>query len=286
MKYLPIICKWGIGDSLMLLGRIPIRYLGLLGFRFKIYYAPVGHPALDILRPFFESIQYCQFTSEIPSVKDEKIWQKMLSLFSRFKVIWKVPYIEPLHEKIIYKKFASLKKSVFIQTHQENHHGGADASAKKWRIENWIRLIQLLHESDISVSIIEFNNDAKNKILSACPYVIDHSDKSLIKICSELYKYDCVVSVCSWVKYAASWESCNQVIIVPDLRKGYLKSYENVDPDFIGLWIYCGLTNKKENTIIGLRKSHKYEFSLPDINDLNSDVLYGIIYNKLNVADK
>jgi hypothetical protein len=53
MISLPIICSHGIGDSFLVLGRVPIAILGKLGFRFSIFYTTAEHPARKILEMSF-----------------------------------------------------------------------------------------------------------------------------------------------------------------------------------------------------------------------------------------
>jgi len=53
LTFIPISCSNGIGDSFLVLGRVPIAILGKLGFRFFIFYTTAEHPARKILELFF-----------------------------------------------------------------------------------------------------------------------------------------------------------------------------------------------------------------------------------------
>src|SRR5437016_13814123 len=94
MFQLPIICCNGIGDSLLVLSRIPIRILGMLGIRFNLIYESSQHPAKKTLVPFFNEIKYVRYCDRAPSNRERLLFQKMMSLSQRVQPIGPVARVK------------------------------------------------------------------------------------------------------------------------------------------------------------------------------------------------
>ena len=102
---IPLLCSNGIGDSFLILGRVPIGILGKLGFRFKIFYTTTEHPARKILEPFFRGIRYCEYMEREPSAREKWFFSKMLSLSMRTAKIWCPPFDQSAKIQGFRKKF-------------------------------------------------------------------------------------------------------------------------------------------------------------------------------------
>lgn len=255
----------------MLLGRVPVQFLGRFGIRFKIYYDDNGkdHPAKRILIPLFQSINYTQFVDHPPTSFQKRLWDKFVSISQRVDKIYPPPFTNAIFN-INKKKIEGGKKRILLHTHLDGHHGWLGAVAKIWTVDNWITYIKMLHELEYDISIIEWNISAREEIMQECPYLIDKSALNLKELCFEMQTYDCLVSVDSWSKYAASWAEIPQVIIVPDLRNGYFQGFEDMTPEHIVHWWFSGLANNLLVKIIGLEKTFngKYKYTLENINNL------------------
>jgi hypothetical protein len=271
MFELPIICCNGIGDSLLVVGRVPIRILGSLGFRFNLFYESSEHSAKKILVPFFRKIKYVRYVERSPSKSERVLFQKMMSLSGRIRTIWAVPHSETRDKPSVRWAQADGKQTrrVAIQTHLDGHHGWKGATAKIWKIENWIAVIKELHDMECEVAIMEWDAIAMAKIKQECPYIKDVSSGSLWELCGRINGYDCIVSVDSWVKYAVAWNKSPQVILVPDLRKGYTPDFAGISAQWVAKWWFHGLLDKPKVRIIGLEKSSgQFEFTLAKLEDL------------------
>ena len=282
MLELPIICCNGISDSLLVIGRIPIRILGALGVRFCLFYESSEHPAKKLLVPFFKEIRYVRYTECSPSKTQRLIFRKMMALSQRIRIIWKVPHLspikhlqpDPLHQPPGATKPPERARRVLIQTHLDGHHGWQGATAKIWRIENWVAVIRGLNEADCEVSVMEWDAAAMTVIMRECPFVTDATKGSLWELCSGMAECDCVISVDSWVKYGAAWSKAPQVILVPDLRNGYTSDFGGISPQWVAAWWFHGLLDKPMVRVIGLDKINgQFDYTLRSINDLEPDTL-------------
>ena len=280
MIRLPIICSEGIGDSLLVLGRVPIAVLGIIGFRFNVFYQATNkdHPAKKILKPLIEETRFLRFTDREPSTLEKRLFGKMMSLSQRLKKVHPLPLVRHKSARGVPHDDANRKKRILIHTHLDGHHGWKGATAKIWKIENWISVIQSLHVSGYEISILEWDKEARGRIFHECPFVSDLSDQGLLGICREMHKFICVVSVDSWVKYVAAWGRIPQVILVPDLRNGYVPGFEKIEPRRIASWWFHGLLENPKIRVIGLEKIEgSYQYTLARLDDLQSDVLVGEI---------
>lgn len=280
MIRLPIICSEGIGDSLLVLGRVPIRSLGHLGIRFNVFYQATNkdHPAKKILKPLIEETRFLRFKDREPSKLEKRLFGKMMSLSQRLKKVHPLPLVRQKSASGISHEDTNRKKKILIHTHLDGHHGWKGATAKIWKIENWISVIQSLYVSGYQISILEWDKEARDRIFRECPFVSDLSDRGLLGICREMREFVCVVSVDSWVKYVAAWCETPQVILVPDLRNGYVPGFEKIEPRRIASWWFHGLLENPIVHVIGLEKIEgSYQYTLARLDDLQPDVLVGEI---------
>jgi hypothetical protein len=276
MIRLPIICSEGIGDSLLVLGRVPIAVLGNIGFRFNVFYQATNkdHPAKKILKPLIEETRFLSFTDREPSTLEKRLFGKMMSLSQRFKKVHPLPLVRHMSTSGISHEDTNCKKRILIHTHLDGHHGWKGATAKIWKIENWISVIQSLHVSGYKISILEWDKEARDRIFRECPFVSDLSDRGLLGICLEMREFVCVISVDSWVKYVAAWSQTPQVILVPDLRNGYVSGFEKISANWIAIWWFHGLLENPIVHVIGLEKIEgSYQYTLARLDDLQPDVL-------------
>jgi len=287
MLRIPLICSGGIGDCLMLLGRVPIRFLGICGFRFNLFYTTPDSPVASILIPFLKSVHHSHLVQRQPGKFEEFIFAKMLSASQRFPRYWKVPLnMESYNTSAeTFDRPGRSVKRILIQTHLDWDQWPEGKSAKIWRTENWIRVIGKLIEEGHEVALMEWNRAAFNEIHQQCPDIVDASSGSLRELCSRIAGYDCIVSVDSWVKYAAVWNSVPQVILVPDLRRGYTPGWSTGTADFAATWYFHGLLGRPEARVIGLDKRHgQFEFSLPSLEELEIDLLLSEIRLRLTIS--
>ena len=263
MLKLPLICANGIGDSFLILGRVPIGILGKLGFRFNIFYTTPEHPARKILEPFFRGIRYCDYTSGAPSPREKWVFSKMLSLSMRTAKIWRPPYGQSGKQKS-----NGSRKKILLHTHLDGHHGWKGATAKMWPLENWVEFCRKLHDDGWEVWILEWDSNSRLVLFRECPFLHDGRLSTDIDTFQSFSEYNCLFSVDSWSKYVAAWYGLPQVVVVPDLRVGYC-GFENVSADeFVGWWMH-GILNKKEVRILGLEKrGGRYQYCLRSLNEL------------------
>jgi ADP-heptose:LPS heptosyltransferase len=250
--------------------------LGNLGIRFNVFYQASNqdHPAKKILKPLIDETRFVKFIDRDPSQFEKRIFGKMMSLSQRFKKVHALPL---LHDKVgpgVSDVGRYRKKKILIHTHLDGHHGWKGATAKIWRVENWTSVINQLNQGGYDVSILEWDKEARGRIMTECPSVSDLSDRGLLGICREMSQYACVVSVDSWVKYVAAWNQISQVILVPDLRNGYVPGFEKIEPHRIASWWFHGLLETPMNRVIGLEKVNgSYQYTLPRLNDFEPNVL-------------
>jgi hypothetical protein len=277
MFQLPIICCNGIGDSLLILGRIPIRILGRLGIRFNLIYESSQHPAKKTLVPFFNEIKYVRYCERAPSKRERFLFQKMMSLSQRVPHIWPVPYAKGYRVKKANKVAPTSnqrRRRVLIQTHLDGHHGEKRLTCKIWSIENWIYVIRSLHDLKCEIAVMEWDALAMTQIKMECPYVTDASQGALAQLCSQMDEFDCVVSVDSWVKYSAAWSRLPQVILVPDVRRNYAPDLAGITADWFAVWWFYGLLNNSKVRVIGLKTNNRqFEFALRTLGDLEPEQL-------------
>ena len=275
MFQLPIICCNGIGDSLLVLSRIPIRILGMLGIRFNLTCESSQHPAKKTLVPFFNEIKYVRYCDRAPSNRERFLFQKMMSLSQRVQHIWPVPHVKGYRIKKANKVAPTsneCRRRVLIQTHLDGHHQGL--TAKIWRIENWIYVIRSLHDLECEMAVMEWDASAMTQIKMECPYVTDASQGALAQLCSQMGEFDCVVSVDSSVKYSAAWRRLPQVILVADVRRDYTPDLAGITDNWFAAWWFHGLLNNSEVRVIGLKRNNgQFEFALRTLGDLKPDQL-------------
>lgn len=270
MIRIPIICCNGIGDSLLLLSRMPISLLGRLGFRFRILYISDGHPAARILIPIFREIKYCEYSERKPTSLESKVFTKLLSLFGRIPFLFAVPLGGDGSAR--YECAPQERKRILLHTHLDGHHGWKGAVAKIWALENWIELCRSLDKLQFEVFILEWDSSSFDALTSACPYLKDGRKGSDVETMRSFEFYDCLFSVDSWSKYVAAWYRIPQVVVVPDLRTGYC-GFEEISPDEFARWWFHGIIHHKGVIVIGLEKAgDTYSYTLPSMNDLEVNV--------------
>jgi hypothetical protein len=268
---LPIVCTNGIGDSLLILGRIPIKYMGRIGFRFQIYYSGSSHTRA-ILSPFLSSIDYCKYTSEPPSQRDCFIFSKLLSLSSRLRRIFKPPYCCPEQsnsQTLAAEMRHNHCKRILLHTHLDENLIDHGLTAKLWPLENWIELCHRLHENNWQISILEWNREMRENIFMQCPFVRDGRHSQECALYSSFSQYNCVFSVDSWSKYVAAWHRVPQVIVVPDLRVGYA-GFDNISATQFATWWMQDILTMPNTQVLGLAKyGSSYHYSLASFSHLN-----------------
>ena len=195
MLKLPLICANGIGDSFLILGRVPIGILGKFGFRCEIFYTTPEHPARKILEPFFRGIRYCEYMEREPSAREKWFFSKMLSLSMRTRKIWCPPFDQSAKQKS-----KGSGKKILLHTHLDGHHGWKGATAKMWPIENWLELSRKLHDDGWEVSILEWDEDAIRKLQLECPFLKDGRRGGLLDTVKYFAEYDFLFSIDSWSK--------------------------------------------------------------------------------------
>lgn len=270
---------------MLVLGRVPIERLGAFGVRFNLFYETPGNAAVGILAPFFRRIRRVRVLDRPPTRTEKFVFQKMMSVSQRVARIWPVPFDGMGDDKWARNNPPTgswTGPRVLLQTHLDGHHGWKGATAKIWQVENWISVIRSLHEADYGVAVMEWDAEALMQIKSKCPYVIDASKGDLCELSAQIGQYDCVVSVDSWVKYAAAWQRRRQVILVPDLRNGYTPDFAKINADWIAAWWFHGLMNDPNVKVIGLeKKGDKFEFTLAKLADLAPQELVQEIINSI-----
>jgi len=271
MLSLPIICSGGIGDTLLKISSIPIKQLGSFGFRFNIFYEGKNHPAWKILEDFLLGIEYCQLVNRMPSRTEYRI----RNIWSRINSYLSFNFTPPLKDFDYECQNATNAKGILFQTHLDGHHGHAHLSAKVWPIERWCELFLKLHEDGWDINILEYNDDALKTIGIQCPFVHDVRRKTLLEQMKDIQAACLVVSVDSWTKYAASWWNIPQIVVVPDLRKGYTPFFKNITPDDLAKIWFRGLTKSENICLLGLEKiKRKFCYTLPTIDDLSVSKFY------------
>lgn len=272
LNRLPIICGNGIGDSLLVLGRIPIELLGKVGFRFKIYYlGPESNRT--ILAPFLSSIKYCVYACETPSPREHFIFGKLLSISARLKHVFKPPFV---HHDLQESEDPSAKqikqsrqKHILLHTHLDQNLINHGLTAKLWPLSNWTSLCRLLHQNGWTISILEWNTEMRDEILACCPFVLDGRHDNECSLYASFSQYKCVFSVDSWSKYVAAWYRIPQVVVLPDLRVGY-PGFEKISAtQFVSWWMY-DILMMPSTLVLGLAKSgDTYYYDLPSFGALN-----------------
>lgn len=264
---IPLLCSNGIGDSFLILGRVPIGTLGKLGFRFKIFYTTLDHPARKILEPFFREIRYCEYTEKEPSAYEKWFFSKMLSLSMRMRKIW----CPPFDQSAKYKSKGSGKK-ILLHTHLDGHHGWKGATAKMWPIENWVELSCKLHGDGWEVSILEWDEDAIRKLQIECPFLKDGRRGALVDTVKSFAEYDFLFSIDSWSKYVGVWAGMKQVVAIADLRSGYT-GFESISPAQVARWWFHGVIENSKVKVLGLEKIERkdYVYTLSTMADMSVD---------------
>lgn len=265
MMKVPIICANGIGDSFLILGRVPIGILGKFGFRFNIFYTTPEHPARKILEPFFRGILYCDYIEREPSIREKWFFSKMLSLTMRTAKIWRPPFEISGKEKRQGKK-------ILLHTHLDGHHGWKGATAKMWPIENWIELSRRLHGDGWEISVLEWDEVAINELQTACPFLKDGRRRGLLDTVKSFAEYDFLFSIDSWSKYVAVWFAMKQVVAAADVRNGYCGN-ETTTADKLARWWFHGIMGIRNVEVLGLDKGKTSEFvyTLDKISDMDID---------------
>lgn len=268
---LPIICANGIGDSLLILGRIPIQFLGRLGIRFRIFYIGSTHTRA-ILAPFLATINYCQYTSDQPTPWDCFVFSKLLSLSTRLRRIFKPPFVcheqagtfHPAAESVNYDC-----KRILLHTHLDQNLIDHGLTAKLWPLESWIELCHRLHQNHWQITILEWNGAMREDIFNQCPFVRDGRHADECALYASFSQYNCVFSVDSWSKYVAAWYRVPQVIVVPDLRVGYA-GFDHISATQFVSWWMQDIIAMQNTLVLGLVKSgSSHHYALPSFRDLN-----------------
>jgi len=267
---LPVICQQGIGDTFLILSRVPIRLLGKFGMRFNVFYTSVSHPALQAIVPFLENISYCTLLSRQPTSRELFLFSKLMSLSLRTNMLWTPPI--DLHAKASKNGLNSGQKKILLHSHLDGHHGRKGINAKIWPISNWISLCSALHSLNYEVALLEYDAFSYDRIKIACPFVTDGIKASLHETVVSMAEYDLVFSIDSWTKYAAFWHKLPQVVVVPDLSVGFC-GFEHLTADWVAKWWFQGIITDRNSKVIGLSKSeNSYIYSLGNINNLTVDV--------------
>lgn len=269
MFRIPIICSGGIGDTLLQISGLPISILGQFGVRFSIFYEDKDHPAWKILQIFLESIQYCQLCERNPTKFEYRI-RNILDKFTRQSSYLYAPPI-PCGTK----ESGFQGRRILIQTHLDGHHGHTHVTAKIWSLERWCDLFFELQKLGWSIELLEWNEVAFLSIKNRCSFISDARRQTLLETIQLINRCQCVVSVDSWTKYVAAWRKIPQVVIVPDLRKGYTPVFEKISATQVANRWFKGLTNSRSTRLIGLEKIHgEYAYTLSSIAELTvQDIL-------------
>lgn len=266
----PIICSGGIGDTFVRLTEVPIAAWGTLGMRFHIFYEGREHPAWKIMQELLQSLRYCRFADRAPTLAEYRVrnvWKRMARRSNSL-------YAPPLPAGKERKSNLSGKRRILLQSHLDGHHGHTNLSAKKWPVERWCALADLFERDGWAVELLEYDATAFTAISKACPFVRDARRSSLLETIQNMRHVQCVVSVDSWTKYVAGWWKIPQVVIVPDLRKGYTPAFERMTADKLAHTWFRGLTNSSKTSLIGLEKRNGvYEYTLPSMDVLTVDEL-------------
>ena len=269
---LPIICVEGIGDSLLAISRVPISFLGWLGFRFQLYYTSGNpdHPTRRILEPFFKSIRYVEYQEgQVPTARQRAVFQRMSSLTQRVSCLWAPPIPAVRPAAVDYLS----PGRVVIQTHLDGHHGWKGATAKIWCIERWIETITALRAAGHEVSIMEWDAESRAALQTACPGLEDVSGGDFLALCRTISRFDLMISIDSWSKYVADWYQVKQVVIVPNLQQGYTEGFASMTADWIASWWFHGLLPNPNVAVIGLTRdagAREYRYSLSSLDDLTA----------------
>ena len=274
MISLPIICSNGIGDSFLVLGRVPIANLGKLGFRFSIFYTTAEHPARKILEAFFRGISYCEYKGAEPTSLQKWVFSKMMSLSMRTRKIWKPPF-----DSLAKIKGSSNKlKRILLHTHLDGHHGWKGATAKMWPMECWVELCNILHSDGWKIAVLEWDEDAWSTLVSECPFLSDGRRLDLLQTVLSFNEYDFVFSIDSWSKYAAAWFDLQQVVAIANLQKGYV-GFDQVSPERIARWWFHGLMGNPKVKVLGLEQERDtFYYSLNDMNQMTVNDVLNKIY--------
>lgn len=273
MLQLPIICCNGIGDSFLILGRVPIRILGSLGFRFSIFYTSPEHPAQRVLEPFFCGIRYCDYIEREPSPREKWFFSKMISLSMKTSKIWRPPIGCSAR-----RKSKALPKRILLHTHLDGH------PAKTWPIQNWLALSRYLHAEGCEISVLEWDKVAMAELQSQCSFLLDGRREALLETVKSFSEYDFLFSIDSWSKYAAFWFNMQQVVAIPDLRSGY-PGFNSISPTQVAKWWFHGLIGHRNVEVLGLEKTvlGHYVYSLDKIADLSVVIASKTIHEKLEL---
>jgi hypothetical protein len=274
MIRLPILCCNGIGDSFLVLGRVPIGVLGKFGFRFNIFYTTPEHPARQILEPFFRGIRYCDYIKREPSAREKAIFSKMMSLSMRTDKIWGPPFELSLRQK---PKCSG--KKILLHTHLDGHHGWKGATAKMWPIENWVELCCKLHDEGWEVTILEWDEDAIRELQLECPFLKDGRREGLLDTVKSFEEYDFLFSIDSWSKYVAVWAGFKQVVALSDLRSGY-SGFETISPKQVARWWFHGVLNHPKVMVLGLEERRSvYSYTYSQISEMRVEHAIDAIRN-------
>jgi hypothetical protein len=272
----------GIGDSFLLLGRVPIKFLGMLGFRFSLFYTSKENPARKILEPFFREIRYCEFTEREPTAREKWLFGKMMSLSMRTTKIWRPPFRVDFCQNIP----KGGPKTILLHTHLDGHHGWKGATAKIWPLENWAELCNRLHTKKWEISVLEWDESARAELFSKCPYLIDGRKKDLLETVASFREYDFLFSIDSWSKYVAVWFDMKQLVGAADVRKGY-PGNETTTADRLAKWWFHGIIGHRNAEVIGLEKKEKNSFiyTLDKIADMDLDLVARKISKSYSLKD-
>jgi hypothetical protein len=286
----PIAFGGGIGDCLLILGRFPIRWLVLLGIPCKLIYTTPGHPAEAPVKFFCESIRGCEFVTGEPSLAEKRLGQKWLAFSGRFTWIFAPPLKGFWGRRRVNPKRLPATQSLRIgfHTHLDGHHNATHVRAKIWHPENWIQLISLIkNKYQCELFLMEWNDDKAKQIQNAHPDLINLARLDLVQLSAEICKFDVLLSVDSWAKYVARWADIQQVVVLPDLRRGYTPAFEKSTAADVVRWFFHGLYKHPSVEIVGVKSQGKdLVWELDDINDLAPSELFEAFERAVTRATK
>jgi hypothetical protein len=146
--------------------------------------------------------------------------------------------------------------------------------AKKWSVSRWCELAVSLRNNGWTVELLEWDTDALSAVMRMCPFVRDARKATLLETIQSMREMQCVVSVDSWTKYVAGWCKIPQVVIVPDLRKGYTPFFRSITADEVAKRWFRGLTVSPTTVLLGLEKrGGVFEYTLPSMESLTVGLL-------------
>jgi hypothetical protein len=266
----PIIFGGGIGDCFLVLGRFPIRWLVHIGIPCNLIYTTPGHPAETPVKQFCEKMRGCRFMTAEPTPMEKRLNQKWLAFSGRFRWIFAPPVKGLVRKRHQQPSVAQQTLRIGLHTHLDGHHNARNAWAKSWHPENWIQFISFLKSKhQCELFLMEWNPEAARQLQDAHPDMINLVHLDLVCLCQEISNLDVLVSVDSWGKYVARWAGIQQVVILPDLRRGYTPAFEKSTAAGVLSWFFYGLHLHPTVDVVGVEKQGgQWIWELNHIDDL------------------